>query len=232
MSSMLGTDTSELARIRLLHILSPALPTGAYSYSQGIETAVELGWIAGVEDFSQWITEQIQGSLHYQELPLIIRLYEAASRGDEKGFDEWSHIALAWRDTSESRDEEQFRGVAFLRILESLPDPVFQDLPVASLRRSALAGIAWAGAKLEIALNELLLAYAHTWLETTITSGVKLIPLGQSQGQSLQYSLTPLCVDAVQGALMVGEDDIGYANPAISIASCRHETQYTRIYRS
>lgn len=222
----------QLARARLLHILSPALPTGAYSYSQGIESAVELGWLKTADDLHQWMKEQIEGTLRYQELPLIVRLFDASIDRDLDRLHHWSQTALAWRDTQESREEEQFRGAAFVRILKSLPDPEFEELPEQSLRRTSLAGIAWAGARLRIPPNELLLAYAHTWLETTITSGVKLIPLGQSQGQNLQYSLTPCYTEAVDAALTMNDAEMGYSNPAMSIASCYHETQHTRIYRS
>lgn len=223
---------AELARARLLHILSPSLPTGAYSYSQGIESAVEMGWLNTADDFQRWIAEQIMGTLQNQELPLIVRLYNAALARNMVQFDHWSQVALAWRDTLESREEEQFRGAAFVRILNSLPDKEFGDLPEKCLRRTSLAGIAWAAARLNIKLNELLLAYAHTWLETTITSGVKLIPLGQSEGQQLLYDFAPLYTEAVVAALVLTDEEIGYSNPAMALASCYHETQHTRIYRS
>lgn len=224
--------TTQLAKARLLHILSPALPTGAYSYSQGIETAVELGWLTTEDEFYSWLCEQINGALAYQELPLLQRIYTACASEDSDALNTWAQTALAYRDTLELRNEEKFRAAAFIRIIKSLPDEALKDIPEGTLGITPLAGVAWTAVKLDIPLQDLLLAYAHSWLEASITSGVKLIPLGQSQGQSLQYRLTPIYGDAVSFAQSLNDEDIGYSAVAVSLASCRHETQHTRIFRS
>jgi len=224
--------STQLAKARLLHILSPALPTGAYSYSQGIETAAELGWLTTEERFYSWLLEQINGVLAYQELPLLARMYHACVNEDSDSFSAWAQTTLAYRDTMELRNEENYRAAAFIRIIKSLPDKALRDIPEPTIAITPLAGIAWVAVKLDIPLQDLLLAFAHSWLEASIANGVKLIPLGQSQGQSLLYRLTPFYGEALVLSQTLNDEDIGYSAVAVSLASCQHETQHTRIYRS
>ncbi|MBX2824085.1 MAG: urease accessory protein UreF [Gammaproteobacteria bacterium] len=220
-----------VADLRLLQLLSPTIPTGAFNFSQGLEWAVHAGWVSTEEDFQRWLLEQLQGLMVQQELPLLATLHAASVRQAPDELLRWANWAVALRDTSELRTEEVDRAGALLRVLEALGVPGLESV-ASALEKSQLAGIAWAAARWSLPLNSLLRAYAYSWLEQQIAAGVKLIPLGQSQGQRLLFSLANSIPDSVVSALTVEVDEIGYSSPAISLASCSHETQYTRLYRS
>ncbi len=220
-----------LARLRLSQLLSPTLPIGTYSYSQGLEWAVEAEWINDQNTVSQWLAELIAGPLTYQELPLLSRLYRSSSRGDITLFEHWSHMLLACRDTMELRHEELARGAALLSLLSTLENSNLNTVKHI-LAKTPLAGFGWAAATWSIGESDLLTAYCYAWLEAQVISAVKLIPLGQSAGQRIIYALSPALSLAIEQVDKVQDKQIGFASPAQSFASCRHETQYCRLYRS
>lgn len=228
---MITENDSSLAQLRLLQLLSPALPVGSYSYSQGLEWAVEAQWINAEAPFRQWLVEWIEGVLVNQELPVLSRLLSARLDKDEDAFIEWSQYLLATRDTYELRQEELSRADAYLRVLRSL-DFDMQAIPLKALALTPLASIAWAAAEWKVSQQALLLNFGHNWLESAVTSGVKIIPLGQSAGQKIIHDLSPILIEAVAASRTVPDSDIGFSMPAVSMASCAHETQYSRVYRS
>jgi urease accessory protein len=213
--------------LKLLQISSPALPTGAFSFSQGIEWAVEERWIVDRSSFDQWLREQLNGFMANQELPLLQRLFEASATNDVVAFTHWDHLAIAVRETAELRLEERHRGRALVALLDSLGI----NLPGCNLQ-SQLAGFALFCQRERIALDDTLQAYAYSWLDNQVTAGIKLIPLGQSEGQGMLYSLGDNIQQAVVHAQSIHDEDIGFTAPAAAMASCFHETQYCRLYRS
>ncbi len=225
------SDENSLVQLRLLQILSPAAPVGSYSYSQGLEWAVHHGWVNTEGDFSLWIKEQIDSVLVLQDLPLLLRLYRASLQEDVSAVKYWSEFAVAIRDTAELRQEESDRANAYWRILNKIDcvaDPWSKKLFV----NSPLTSIAWFCAKHGVSDSLLLTSYAHNWLESHLLTGIKIIPLGQSSGQRLLFDFAPLLESATKASFEVGEDRIGISLPALSMASCAHETQYSRVYRS
>ena len=222
---------ASLAQLRLLQLLSPALPVGSFSYSQGLEWAVEAKWVEGEAPFRQWLVEWIEGALVHQELPILSRLYHASIAGDTDAFIEWSQYLLATRDTHELRQEELSRADAYLRVLKSL-DLDISSLPTTASKLTPLASIAWAAAQWKVSEQSLLISFSHNWLESAVTTGVKIIPLGQSAGQKIIHDLSPTLISAVALSREVHDNDIGFSMPAVSMASCAHETQYSRLYRS
>lgn len=220
-----------LAHLRLLQLLSPVLPVGTFSYSQGLEWAVHAGWVSDETQFRQWLLEWMDGPMAQQELPLLIRLYRASQAGELDNFAHWSQLLLATRDTHELHQEEIVRANAYLRVLNGLCSAE-DNLPVSSLKLTPLASVAWAAATWQIPLSSLLLAYGHNWLENTVTNGVKLIPLGQTVGQQLIHELSPHLIKAIKHSESVLDDDIGFSMPSVSMASSAHESQYSRLYRS
>ncbi len=227
----MNSDTQSLAHLRLLHFLSPALPVGSYSYSQGLEWAVEVNWVNDQITFTQWIESQITGALAQQELPLLVRLFRAIAKDDSNGFNYWCQFAIALRDTAELREEERCRAIAYLRILEEI-DPPGELWPSESFTKTPLAAIAYFAVRHAINVDSLLEAYAHVWLETNVVNGVKIIPLGQTAGQRILFDSSPKLVSAIATALLVEDASVGMSMPALSHASCHHETQYSRVYRS
>jgi urease accessory protein len=222
---------SSLAQLRLLQLLSPALPVGSFSYSQGLEWAVEANWVDSEAPFRQWLAEWVDGALVYQELPFLLRLFKASVARDDNAIVEWSQFLLATRDTYELRQEELSRADAYVRVLKSL-DLDMSSLPTAACKLTPLASIAWAAAQWNVSEQSLLISFSHNWLESAVTSGVKIIPLGQSAGQKIIHDLSPRLIDAVALSREVHDKNIGFSMPAVSMASCAHETQYSRLYRS
>ncbi len=226
---------SILPGLRLLQLFSPNLPTGAFTYSQGMEWAVECGWLKNEKETTDWLQSVMRDSLQYLELPLMIRLYEAVKSHDHSAFEYWSRWLYAGRETRELREEEKQRARALFSVLTKLPDahhwPELKTCKPALLL-SQLAGYALAACHWHIELIDLLGAYCWSWLENAVAVAIKLVPLGQSEGQTLLYDLSGDISGLVERASKLEDDRIGASNPALAIASSLHETQYSRLFRS
>jgi len=217
--------------VRLLHLVSPTLPTGAYSYSQGLEWAVETGWITDKQSLGNWLIQVSEQSLGRVDIPILARMYAAVRDGDPQLLGHWCDLLLACRETSELRDEERTRGRALATLLAQLDLPGRQ--PFADLLPSCqLAGFAFAAASWEILLGDAATGYAWAWLENQVLTGMKIIPLGQSEGQRLLLELPPKILQNIKSGLDLDDGEIGGSSPALAITSSLHETQYTRLYRS
>lgn len=199
---------------------------GAYSYSQGLEWAVEAGWVTDRQTFHQWLKEQLDGLMTLQELPLLQRLYLAQQQSDDSALKYWTEQVVARRETSELRREERHRGRALSALLKSL----YNEVQVNSECQMA-AYVQFCSAE-NITLVDAMIGYTYSWLDNQVTAGIKLVPLGQSDGQALLYQLSAEIENAVEIALAVADDDIGYSTPALAMASSLHETQYCRLFRS
>lgn len=220
-----------LTQLRLMQLTSPSLPIGSFTYSQGIEWAVEAGWIRHADDLAQWLSEQAQTTLAKIDLPILVRHYEACRTGDLGSLTHWNDQLLAYRETSELRQEEKNRGRALASLLVSMGIPNALEWK-AELSRTQSAGFTLAAQAWEIPIREMLTGYAWSWLENLALAGIKIIPLGQSAGQQLLADLTPQLPDAVDTAMQLDDTGLGASNPALSIASAQHQFQYTRIFRS
>jgi urease accessory protein len=222
---------SGLALVRLMHLVSPSLPIGSFTYSQGIEWAVECGWIDSADSLGQWIEDQFLTSVVHLDLPVLQRLHAAAREGDVDALESWSQFLLASRETAELRQEEINRGRALADLLVALEVSNAQKWkPV--LASCQAAGFATAAAAWQIPYRDAAGGYAWSWLENLVLAAVKIIPLGQTEGQQLLMQLSEILPDAVERSLAIEDEMIGASNPALAIASSRHETQYTRLFRS
>ena len=225
----------DLPGLRLLQLISPNLPTGAFTYSQGLEWAVECGWLKNQMDARHWLQSVLDDSLRYLELPVLIRLLDAVNNNDYSKFQHWTQWLYASRETSELRNEEQQRARALLMVLKQLPDaghwPELENWQP-SLIRCQLAGYALAAHHWRIPVKDLLMGYTWSWLENTVAAAIKLVPLGQTEGQSLLYQFSAEIQAAVEHASALGDEAIGASTPALAIASSLHETQYSRLFRS
>lgn len=227
MSESFGSATL----LRLFQLASPALPVGAYAYSQGLEWAVEARWVHDEASLAAWLDDQLHHTLPRVDLPILARLHAAAAAGDDGALVHWSRELVALRETRELVADDCDRGRALARLLRDLgvdaaaPWPARDAVPFAAA--TALAAAAW-----ELPLDPTLHAYAWGWLENQVLAGVKLVPLGQVAGQRLLLALAPRIPDAVATALALADDDLGGSLPIVAIASSLHETQYTRLFRS
>jgi len=228
-------QASSFAALRLMHLISPNLPTGAFTYSQGLEWAVECGWISNEEQTKQWLQCVLTDSLQCLELPLLFRLYHALENNRQVEFHRWSQWMYASRETYELRQEEKQRARALYSLLTKLPDSKnWTELESCktALLKSQIAAYALAAKHWEISSNELLLGYTWSWLENAVAAAIKLVPLGQSEGQRLLYELTDDIVSTVEQACLIDDEHIGASTPALAIASSLHENQYSRLFRS
>ncbi|MBC3419625.1 urease accessory protein UreF [Pseudomonas wayambapalatensis] len=223
--------SSDLALLRLLQLASPGLPVGGFTYSQGLEWAVEAGWVRDTAGFCAWQREQLHDTLGCLDWPLLARLYRACQGDDAEAFARWTQFLLANRETAELRLEERQRGSALARLLDGwqlAQAPAWRE----SIELSQLGGMAWLGAHWSIPLRDLALGHGFAWLEGAVMAGVKLVPFGQQAAQTLLRDLGAELPAVLDQALTLEDDELGGGLPLLAIASSRHETQYTRLFRS
>lgn len=224
----MGTD---LALLRLLQLVSPGLPIGMYSYSQGLEKAVDDGWIRTASDAEAWISGLMAQGQCGIDLPILARLYRAWETADLKQVRHWSSILIAYRETAELRAEDRQTGQALARLLNdlSLPEmqPWIRETTITLATTFSFAAVRW-----EIGLRETLVGYGWGWLENQVLCAVKLVPLGQVAGQRLLKDLAADIPAMVDQALNITDKDLGGGAFGLALASSRHEMQYSRLFRS
>lgn len=220
-----------LPELRLYQLISPSLPVGGFTYSQGLEWAIEKGWVTTPKALEDWLKSQMLESLTSLELPILVRIQGYLAAADYVQAQAWCNYLAASRETKELRLEEHQRGIAFVRLLPKLGielTPALTDM----VKTTQLAAFALGINQWQIPLAQALGGYLWSWLENAVVVGIKLVPLGQSDGQQLLMSLAECIPTAVEKALQMTDEDIGSFTPAQVMASCRHEHQYTRLFRS
>lgn len=220
-----------LPDLRLYQLISPALPIGGFTYSQGLEWAVEARWVHDRDTLQSWVESLLAHSIATLDLPVLLHLQQGFAEADRTAVEYWCNYLLACRETRELRTEERQRGAALAKLLPSLGVDIPAGLQAATAS-CQLAAMALAASHWGIPSEKTCGGYTWSWLESTVTAGVKLIPLGQTQGQQIVLALAEKIPAAVSAALRVRDDEIGSSSPAQAIASSRHETQYTRLFRS
>ena len=220
--------------MRLLQLASPALPIGAYSYSQGLEWAVEIGTVRDATSAREWIGDLLELVVARNEAAVAWRLVTAAQRGDWPAFAMWNGWFRASRETTELRAETLQMGGSLARLATDLEllDAAALDV-LARLGPVVLpAAFALAARGFGVSGEQPLAAYVWSWLENQVLAAVKLVPLGQVAGQRLLASLGAAIPTAVATAMALSDDELSTFAPGFAIASARHETQYTRLFRS
>ena len=225
------TADDGLPLLRLLQIVSPALPIGAFAYSQGLEQAVSDGWVGDEAQAADWLLGLLAASFATLDLPVLARLIGAWRAGDSAAVAHWSTWLLACRPTQEARAEDRQLGAALARVLEAVG---IDDAVVWHTRPQVThaAMFALAAARFAIPLPDALAGYAFSWAEAVTSAAVRLVPLGQNAGQRLLLAAGAAVRDAVPRALALGDDELGAAAPGQALASARHETLYSRLFRS
>lgn len=223
--------TSSRQWLRLMQLSSSSLPVGSFTWSQGLEWAVEAGWVTTPDAFKRWQCQQMEQSYFCVDLPLFERLYRACEQQDYATAARWTHYLLACRETRELREEERNRGAAFTRLIK-LWEPDCPPEWLSLFAHSQLCGMAWLGVRWEIGMREMALSLGYSWIESAVMAGVKLVPFGQQAAQQLIIDLSDHFADGMAQALLCRDDELGAATPLSAIASARHETQYSRLFRS
>jgi len=219
---------------RLLQLASPLLPVGAYSYSQGLEWAIEEGTVHDAPSAKLWISDVLEFSLSSFELPVLWRLCHAWQEEDRNMIRFWNDYFLAGRDTAESYAETLQMGYSLCRLLESLCQGDDQ-LPASWQMTEGVsfpAAFACAVTIWQIPPQAALQAYAWSWLENQVGVALKAIPLGQTDGQRLLFSMAERLTLLVDSAASLPDSHISNFSPGLSLAGCKHEMQYSRLFRS
>ena len=230
-----GTDRLEAAALyRLMTWLSPAYPVGAFSYSSGIEWAVEAGDIGGAETLCRWIEAMLSAGAGMSDGIFFSHAYRAVAGGEDAALVEIAELAAAFVPTRERFLETTAMGRAFLEVTQAAwPCAAFASLqrlwtgPVAYPIGVATASSGH-GVPLGPALHGFLTAVSSNW----VSAGIRLIPLGHTDGQRIMKALEPTVTATANRALTARLDELGSAVFRTDIASAKHETQYTRLFRS
>jgi urease accessory protein len=216
----------------LLQLASPALPVGAYSYSEGLEALVENGTINDQVTLQHWLESELCYGAIRLEVAVMLRAYRSVKESDFKALCYWNEWLSAARETEELRASSWQMGRSLIRLLTELQPQTkcFADAVGNPCNYAIAFGIAVAHWDINIRLA--LLGYLHSWATNLITSGVKLIPLGQTSGQKLLLLLQPLFTIAMEEVLSLEDDELSCCSWGLSLASMKHQTLYTRLFRS
>ena len=227
------STSTDAALYRLMTWLSPAYPIGGFSYSHGLEYAVEAGSVRDAATLEDWASVLLRWGSGRSGAALFLAAYRAASAGDAERLDDIIALGSAWRSTSETALESDAQGTAFLATtLGAWPHPTLAALAGRHKKLPLEIAVALACASHHVPLALALPAYLHAFAANLVSAGVRLIPLGQSAGQRIIAKLEASVARAVEDAGTTPLDEIGTAAPMIEWLSMRHETQYTKLFRS
>lgn len=233
----MATDPSLSAAslFRLLAWLSPAYPVGAFSYSHGLEHAIEAGLVTDRASLVGWIDGVLRHGSGRVDGALLATAWRAARADDEVRLDEIVALAAAWRGSAELALETRQQGGSFLAITRTAwPQASLEAAATRCKGEMALpvaVGVAAAGHG--VPLDAVLTAYFHGFAANLVSAAVRAIPLGQTDGQRALAALEPSVAATARDAEAVHDlDEVGTASPLLDWCSMRHETQYTRLFRS
>lgn len=224
------TITTDAALLQLIWLASPALPVGGFSYSEGMEAAVDAGLVTDESTAADWLVDQLHLTLARADLAVTAQAVQAWRMGDADAIARLDAWVRATRETSELRLQTEQMGRSLIEWLKAV-DPT----------RAALAGaqdccypvaFALAASRSTATVRGVLLAYAFGWAENMMQAAIKAVPLGQSAGQRILARLAAEIPAAADHALTLAEDARQSFSPMLAILSAQHETQYSRLFRS
>ncbi|NEP02300.1 MAG: urease accessory protein UreF [Symploca sp. SIO2E9] len=227
---------NDLTLLRLLQLASPVLPVGAYSYSDGLETLVEVGVIKNQNNLLHWLEQELRYGGIRLETAVMVRAYSCASNSDFQSLTYWNAWLSAAKETKELREQSWQMGGSLIGLLVDLEQQ--RKSPIEKLA-SAVGypcnyGVAFGigAAYWRIELQAAVLGYLHSWASNLIGAAVKLIPLGQTVGQKLLFELNTSLSAAAEEILVLEDEQLSNCGWGLSLASMAHENQYTRLFRS
>lgn len=220
-----------IARARLWQLISPALPVGAYAWSGGLEYAVDDGWVDTEAKASDWITGQLQNNLATLDVPVLVRLYRAWQSHDAIEAKRWSRFLLASRESSELLSEDRQIGSALSQLLPELG--IEEAISWRAEKHTSFAAMFALGAvRWDIPLEETVQGYLWAWCENQVAAAIKLVPLGQTAGQRILSQIVNCLPVAMDRGMSLTDDNMGVVSPGVAMACAKHETQYSRLFRS
>ena len=221
----------DLAMLRLLQLASPALPIGAFAYSQGLEQATLLGWVKDELSATDWIGGVVTEVLPRLDLPVLAASYAAWSNGDFARVRQLSAFLHACRESAELGAEDRHLGAALARVLHGLGVPEAQPW-IADPDATFATSFSLAAVHFEIPLRSAALGFLFTWLENQVAAATRLIPIGHIAAQRVLSQVLAGLPAAVTRGLSIPISAAGFLAPGLALASALHETTYSRLFRS
>lgn len=229
MSILIATsNASPQALLRLLQLVSPALPVGAYSYSEGMETLVQAGKITDLLTLEHWLQQELRYGAIRLEANVVAQAHQAACLGDRATLSDWNQWLSAFREMEELREQSWQMGRSLTRLLQQIQPETGPLIESCGAPCNFAIPFAIAAAHWQIDAQTATLGYLHSWASNLVNAGVRLIPLGQTLGQQLLLNLYPQ-LEATAGS---EPDELWSCGWGAAIASMTHETLYSRLFRS
>lgn len=219
---------------RLLQLCSANLPVGGFSFSQGLEYAIEMDWISDLSSTESWIKLNLSQSLARTDLAILKRLYAALHDQDFASFQLYNQHLIACRESNELRLADLAMGKALVRLIKQLDNldsdpylPLLNEPDISFVSAFAISAYLY-----QLDLITAQSGFCWTYLDNQVAAATKLVPLGQTQSQNLLFALSEEVEQVVTFANQLQDDEIGASLPRLAMASAWHETQYTRLFRS
>jgi urease accessory protein len=219
---------------RLLQLCSANLPVGGFSFSQGLEYAVEMGWLTSPETTASWIIVNLEASIAQTDLAILKRLFTALSTYDLVAFEYWNTHLIACRESHELVLADLAMGKALIRLIKQLDNiniEIYQTI-IQFKEISFVSAFALCAYVFKLDLISAQSGYCWTYIDNQVAAATKLVPLGQTQAQNLLFELTENTQSLIEKSNNIADEDIGTSLPHLAMASAWHETQYSRLFRS
>ena len=223
-----------MTTLSLLQLVSPALPVGAFSYSEGLESLIQGGALIDEQGVEHWLTAELQGgALRFEAaalIPLADDLVRWCAHADQdarnrvRDLDGW---LLATREASSVRGQQRQMGGSLLQLLGEMGHPLPEDLPLAWP-----AAWAWGSAVFQVRELEMVEAYLYGWIANQLSSAVRLLPLGPTRAQVIQHRLLPRIVSVAEELCGIDPRQLWSGGVGASMAQLAHAELYSRLFRS
>jgi urease accessory protein len=222
------------ALLQLIWLASPALPVGGFSYSEGLEAAVEVGAVRDESQAGAWLIDQLHLSLARSDLAVTARAFAAWLRGDTDTVAELNDWVITTRETRETRAQTEQMGRSLVEWLKNRGGDDARIATLAALRPAPSWPVAFAlaAARTGAPRREALLCFAFGWAENMVQAAIKCVPLGQNAGQRMLAALADAIPAAVDHALGLADSERQASTPMLAILGAQHEAQYSRLFRS
>jgi len=220
------------ALLRLLHLVSPTLPVGAYSYSEGLETLVQQGQLTTAAAVFQWLEQELHWGLIRLDAAAVSIAHQAFHQTDRGRMIALNQELSARRDSEESRQQSWAMGRALNRMAMQLEPDLKPWLESMGTACNFAVSFALLGAQWQINRETMVLGYLQSWATNMIAAAVKLVPLGQTEGQQLLLDLAPTLEATTAVGLESALEDLALSSWGTALASMQHETLYSRLFRS
>lgn len=220
----------EQALLKLLQLTSPALPVGAFSYSEGLETLVVQGYLTDSDRLLHWVIQELRYGGVQLDVAIATRAHQNLHNPDQLAH--WNQWLTASRDTAELRQQSWQMGRALVRLAHSLHPELKPTFAACGSPCNFAVAFGIVAAHWQVDVHTMALGYLQSWAANLIGAAVKLVPLGQTDGQRCLLQLIPELQTAAAATVQLEDDELYVSGWGVAIASMHHETLYTRLFRS